>query len=109
MIWSRLPGAGCLVGGEVGVEVFGCLGDGAVDAAGGFVGGEGEGAAFAAVPGFQEGVGHQGQGAGFAVDFVDDAGGQGAFDDEARGLGGFDDGLAEFVAVHGRDQKGGLA
>lgn len=98
-----------LGGCEGGVGGFGGVGDGAVESVGGVVGGFGEGFASAAAPGFQEGVGHQGQGTGFAVDVLEDAGGQAAFDDQSAGGGGLDDRFPQFVRVHRPDGHGGVA
>ena len=57
-----------LVGLDLPVELLGRLGHGAADAAGGAVAVDGEGVALAPLPGLEQGVGEQRQGAGVVAD-----------------------------------------
>nr|WP_230993548.1 hypothetical protein [Streptomyces endocoffeicus] len=92
--------------GQMSVNVFGGAGDGAVETATRLVCPGGQRAAFAAAPGLEQGVGHQRQGARFALHLVEDARGQSAFHDHPCCLGGLGDGLAQLVTAHRADQHG---
>ncbi len=102
------PGDLGLLRGEPAVQLLGGAGEGAVDTACHPVGGQGQGAALAAAPGLQQGVGHQRQSAGFLGDVLDDLRGQRALDDQPGGRGGPDDRRTQLGRSHGAEEEGGV-
>ncbi|OKI06205.1 hypothetical protein A6A06_37505 [Streptomyces sp. CB02923] len=107
---AQQDAAGCfgVARGELGVESFGGLGDGTVDAAGPFVPLQGQGPAAASAPGLQQRVRDQWQYAGLLAGLFDEAGGQRSSHDEPLGGCGFDDHLSQFVRGHRSDGQTGL-
>jgi hypothetical protein len=98
---------------QVEVGVFGGLGDGAADAAGAAVAGDGEAFADAVLPGGQQGVGQQGQCTGVAtmaagVEIVEEDVHQARLQVEPGQRGRFLDGLGELAPVHRAQRDGAL-
>ncbi|GLF95322.1 hypothetical protein SYYSPA8_13515 [Streptomyces yaizuensis] len=89
-----------LLRGEPRVGVFGGVGDGAVDAADGVVGGEGEGTAAAPSPDLQQRVRHQRQSAGLRGRLCHDPRGQLPFHDQTGRTCRADHRLAQLSRIH---------
>ncbi len=97
-----------LVGLDLSVELFGRLGDGSMDPAGGVVAVDGEGVAFASLPRLEQGVGQERQGTGVAADLPDQELHQARLDDQSGLVSGALDGIAQAVLVQGTHEMQAL-